>query len=142
LIEIEELRPGVLDYLRQARKRHIATAIVSSSSRRWVDGHLARLERVDHFDVIVTGDHDSERGKPRPTLYLEALERLGIGPQDAVAFEDSPNGVRAACAAGVFCVGVPNGVTASLSLEQADLVVSSLAALPFEQLLAMFDSGG
>jgi HAD superfamily hydrolase (TIGR01509 family) len=136
LIEIEQLRPGVIDYLEQARARGVATAVVSSSSRGWIDTHLARLERAGQFDAIVTADHDRERSKPLPTLYLETLELLGVAADEAVAFEDSPNGVRAAVAAGVFCVAVPNGVTASLSLADADLVVASLAELPFETLLA------
>jgi HAD superfamily hydrolase (TIGR01509 family) len=130
LIELEELRPGVLELLTQARARGIAIAVVSSSSRGWVVEHLARLACSELFDLIVTGDHDRERGKPRPTLYLEALASLGVAPGEAIAFEDSPNGVRAAVAAGVFCVAVPNGVTAALSLAEADLVVDSLAELP------------
>jgi HAD superfamily hydrolase (TIGR01509 family) len=135
LLEREQLLPGVSDYLEQARARGIATAIVSSSSRGWIDAQLARLGRSEDFDVIVTGDHDRERGKPRPTLYLEALDRLGAGAGEAVAFEDSPNGISAAKAAGIFCVAVPNGITAALDLAAADLVVSSLAELPFERLL-------
>ncbi len=137
LIEREVLRPGVLETLRRACGAGIATAVVSSSSRAWVDSHLARLEQAHLFDLIVTGDHDRERGKPRPTLYLEALERLGVAAGEAIAFEDSPNGVAAAVAAGIFCVAVPNGVTAALSLEAADLVVPSLAELPFERLLEL-----
>ena len=142
LIEIEELRPGVIDYLEHARTRGIATAIVSSSSRGWIDAHLSRLERAEQFDLIVTGDHDPERGKPRPTLYLEALAALGIGPGEAVAFEDSPNGIRAATSAGIFCIAVPNGITASLALDEADLVLGSLAELPFERLLDRFGAPG
>lgn len=138
LIEREQLRPGVSAYLTQARMRGLSTAVVSSSSRAWVEGHLGRLGRREEFDLIVTGDHDRERGKPRPTLYLEALRGLGIAPGEAIAFEDSPNGLRAAAAAGIFCVGVPNPVTASLSLERADLVVDSLAQLEFDELLATF----
>lgn len=135
LIELEELRPGVLDYLHEARERGLATAIVSSSSRSWIDGHLARLERAEHFDAIVTADHDRTRAKPQPALYLEALDLLGLGPDEAIAFEDSPNGARAARAAGIFCVAVPNSVTASLALGDADLVVASLADLPLADLL-------
>lgn len=135
LCDIEELRPGVLDYLELARRRGLATAIVSSSSRTWVDRHLARLERAEHFDDIVTADGDLARAKPLPVLYLEALERLGVAAGEAVAFEDSPNGVRTAKAAGIFCVAVPNSVTASLGLDEADLVVPSLAQLPFDDLV-------
>jgi putative hydrolase of the HAD superfamily len=136
LIELEELRPGILDYLGEAKKRGLATAIVSSSSRRWIDTHLVRLGRTEDFDVIVTADHDPDRGKPAPTLYLEALDLLGLAPSEAVAFEDSPNGVRAAKAAGIFCVAIPNSVTDSLNFDEADLVVASLAELPFSSLFA------
>jgi HAD superfamily hydrolase (TIGR01509 family) len=135
LLEIEEARPGVLDYLDEAERLGLKTAIVSSASRRWIDGHLVRLERAEHFDEIVTADRDPKRSKPRPTLYLEALERLGVDADDAIAFEDSPNGVTAAKAAGIYTVAVPNGVTASLGLDHADLVLSSLADLPLEELL-------
>lgn len=137
--EIEDLRPGVLDYLHVAEERGLKTAIVSSSSRSWVDRHLARLKRAEHFDEIVTADRDPERAKPRPTLYLEALERLSVAAEEAIAFEDSPNGVKAAKAAGIFTVAVPNGVTASLGLDEADLVLRSLADLPLQDLLERAD---
>jgi HAD superfamily hydrolase (TIGR01509 family) len=137
LCDVEELRPGVLDYLEEAERRGLTTAIVSSASRDWIDRHLARLERAGHFDEIVTADGDTARAKPLPVLYLEALDRLGLERDEAVAFEDSPNGVRAAKAAGLVCVAVPNGVTATLGLDEADLVVPSLAELPFERLLAL-----
>ncbi len=139
LLEIEGLRPGILEYLEDANRLKLKTAIVSSSSRQWVDRHLARLERAGHFDEIVTADHDPERGKPRPTLYLEALDRLGVTAGEAIAFEDSPNGVTAAMAAGIFTVAVPNGVTASLGLDEADLVLPSLADLPLRDLLERAD---
>jgi HAD superfamily hydrolase (TIGR01509 family) len=137
LSELEQARPGVLEYLAEARRRGLATGIVSSSPRWWVDRHLARLERAGDFDEIVTADGDPARAKPLPVLYLEAVGLLGVEPGEAVAFEDSPNGVRAARAAGIFCVAVPNGVTASLGLDEADLVIPSLAELPFERLLAV-----
>ena len=111
-------------------------AIVSSASRDWIDRHLRRLERIHGWDAIVTADDDPLRAKPRPTLYLEALDVLEVAAEEAVAFEDSPNGVRAARAAGIFCVGVPNPVTAGLGLDAADLVVESLADLPLTELLA------
>ena len=141
LVEVEQLRPGVLGYLEEARRRGLATAIVSSGSRPWIDRHLARLERAEHFDEIVTADGDAARAKPLPVLYLDALDRLGLAPGEAIAFEDSPNGLRAAKAAGLFCVAVPNSVTASLGLDEADVVVPSLAELPFARLLDLAARG-
>jgi HAD superfamily hydrolase (TIGR01509 family) len=135
LSEVEELRPGVLDYLEEAERRGLRTAIVSSSTRDWIDRHLRRLERAEHFDAIVAADHDVVRAKPAPTLYLEALDVLGLALDEAIAFEDSPNGIKAAKAAGIFCVAVPNGVTAALGLDEADLVLGSLAELPLAELI-------
>jgi beta-phosphoglucomutase-like phosphatase (HAD superfamily) len=63
------------------------------------------------------------------------LDALEISPGEAVAFEDSPNGVASAKAAGLFCVAVPNPVTRQLCLDQADMCIESLAALPLEKLL-------
>ena len=140
LIEAEELRPGIEEYLGAARQHGLKRAIVSSSSRRWVDMHLQRLEAAVGWDAICTADGDPARAKPGPVLYVEALEALGVAAAEAVAFEDSPNGVLAAKAAGVFCVAVPNEVTRGLGLEEAgaDLVLDSLADLPPDELLRRF----
>jgi HAD superfamily hydrolase (TIGR01509 family) len=140
LIEAEELRPGIADYLGAAQRHGLKRAIVSSSTRRWVDMHLERLEEAVGWDAICTADRDPNRAKPAPVLYLEALEALDVGADESVAFEDSPNGVLAAKAAGVFCVAVPNDVTRELGLEEAgaDLVLDSLADLPPAELLARF----
>jgi putative hydrolase of the HAD superfamily len=138
LLEAEELRPGIAEYLAAAERHGLKRAIVSSSSRGWIDKHLARLEQEIGWDAILTAEHDEERAKPRPTLYLEALELLDVAPEQAIVFEDSPNGIRAAKAAGIFVVGIPNSVTQDLGLEEADLVVESLADLPPDELLARF----
>jgi HAD superfamily hydrolase (TIGR01509 family) len=130
LLEAEELRPGIADYLDYAEEHELKRAIVSSASRRWIDMHLERLERAYGWHAIVTADHDVARAKPHPTLYLEALEAVGVPAGDAVAFEDSPNGAAAAKAAGIFVVGIPNNVTADLGLDRhVDLLLDSLADL-------------
>jgi HAD superfamily hydrolase (TIGR01509 family) len=143
LLEAEELRPGISEYLVYAEEHGLKRAIVSSASRRWIDEHLERLERAVGWDAILTADHDAARAKPRPTLYLEALDELDVPPEEAVAFEDSPNGAAAAKAAGIFVVGIPNTVTADLGLDEAaDLVVDSLADLPPERLVERFTTVG
>jgi HAD superfamily hydrolase (TIGR01509 family) len=140
LAEAEELRPGVAEYLADAERLGLRRAIVSSGSRRWIDSHLRRLERLYGWDAIVSADGDEARAKPRPTLYLEALDRLGLDAREAIALEDSPNGARAAAAAGVFCVAVPNPVTADLGFDAADLVLDSLASLPLAELVARVEA--
>jgi HAD superfamily hydrolase (TIGR01509 family) len=138
LIEAEELRPGIAAYLDAADRLGLKRAIVSSSSRRWIDMHLGRLERAVGWHAIVTAERDHARAKPRPTMYLEALDLLDVSADEAVVFEDSPNGVRAARAAGIFTIAIPNAVTRDYGLDEADLVLDSLAQLPPEDLLARF----
>src|SRR6202035_584891 len=95
-------------------------AVASSSPRSWVVQHLMRLGLLDKFDAMKFGDEVVHR-KPDPELYLAALDLLGARPEQAIALEDSPNGVRAAQNAGIYCVAIPNPITAQLPLGHADL---------------------
>jgi HAD superfamily hydrolase (TIGR01509 family) len=132
-----DLRPGVRTYVDEARARGISLGIVSSNDRAWVDRQIERLAVAQVWDVIVTADGDEARAKPSPDLYRDALRVLDVAPPAAVAVEDSPNGIAAAKAAGLFCVAAPNDVTAGLDLSEADIVVPTLAHLPFERLLEL-----
>jgi HAD superfamily hydrolase (TIGR01509 family) len=138
LIDLEDLRPGVEEYFAEAERLGLKTAVVSSSDDDWIERHLGRLGQLEGLDTIVAANGDTQRAKPRPDLYLEALDRLGLTPPEGIAFEDSPNGVTAAKAAGLVCVAVPNPITATLALDDADLVVESLAQVPLTELLARF----
>ena len=111
---------------------------MSSSDDWWIERHLGRLGRLEGLDAIVAANGDTTRAKPRPDLYLDALHRLGLEPHEAIAFEDSPNGVTAAKAAGIACVAVPNPITATLALDEADLVLESLEDIPLPELLERF----
>ena len=138
LIDLEELRPGVEQYFAEAERLGLSTAVVSSSDDEWIARHLGRLGHLEGLDTIVAANGDTERAKPRPDLYLEALARLELKAHEAIAFEDSPNGVTAAKAAGLVCVAVPNPMTATLALDDADLVLESLADVPLAELLERY----
>jgi HAD superfamily hydrolase (TIGR01509 family) len=128
--------PGVLDYLQEARRLGLKLAIASSSRHAWVEGHGGRLGILDYFDKIICRDDVAEgRTKPNPDLFLLALERLGVQANEAIVFEDSPNGVKAAQAAGIFVVAVPNAITSLLTIDNADLTLASLADLSLSELL-------
>jgi HAD superfamily hydrolase (TIGR01509 family) len=125
----QPLRPGVAQILDAARDLRLA--VVSSSSRQWVHGHLRRLGIRDRFSWVITGD-DGVRPKPAPDLYLAALAAGGLPPDEVVAFEDSATGVRAAMAAGIRCVAVPSSVGDPASVGHADTVLRSLADFSFD----------
>jgi HAD superfamily hydrolase (TIGR01509 family) len=138
LIAVQPVRPGVAEYLRDARRLGLKIGMASSSSCAWITGHLARLGLLEYFDCL-QGKDDVQRTKPDPELYLNALQKLGVSNTQAIVFEDSQNGILAARRAGIRCVAVPNSVTHQLPLDGADLRLESLADLPLEQLLIMLD---
>lgn len=136
LIRREPVRPGVNQYLRRARQLGLRLAIASSSERYWVESHLTRLGLIRQFDAIITGgDVPPGRVKPLPDIYLKVLNVLGVRNDEAIALEDSPHGVTAARAAGIFVVAVLNPTTAQLNLQEANIVLKSLADLPLNDLL-------
>jgi len=134
LVLAQPLLPGVKAIVDQARAAGMKVGVASSSSRDWVTGHLERLGLLDGFDCMRCRD-DVEHVKPEPDLYLAVLECLGLQAADAVAIEDSPNGIAAAKRAGLLCVAVPNPITASLDLGAADLRLGSLAEVTVPDLL-------
>jgi HAD superfamily hydrolase (TIGR01509 family) len=136
LIDEQALLPGVAELISQAKALSLRIGIASNSERAWVRGHLSRLGLLESIDQI-RGRDDVLHPKPSPDPYLAVLEALGVAPGQAIAFEDSPAGVAAAKAAGVFCVAVPNTVTRGLAFPGVDLVVSSLAEVSLQELIVI-----
>ena len=130
----QPLLPGVEALLRDAGARGLGRAVASSSSCGWVNGWLERRGVHGLLDVVVARD-DVRKVKPDPELFLLAAERLGKAPEACVVFEDSPNGMRAALAAGMRCVAVPNALTRPLERPGVDLVLDSLADRPLADIL-------
>src|SRR6184192_1787101 len=129
--------PGVIQHLDAAREMGLRLGVASSSTGDWVRGHLVRLGILDRFDCLRCRD-DVAHAKPEPDLYVAVLDCLGVAASEAVAIEDSPNGVAAAKRAGMRCVAIPNSITARLDLSEADITLTSLAELTLGQLLERF----
>jgi HAD superfamily hydrolase (TIGR01509 family) len=122
------LRPGIRRLLTEARMSGVATAIATTTSRSNVEVLLGRVlgsppERW--FDAVVCGEDVSHK-KPSPEVYLTALSQLGYAPHEAIALEDSEQGVLAAKAAEVYTVAVMSPWTIYDSFAAADIVLSSL----------------
>ncbi|WP_058302954.1 HAD family hydrolase [Gorillibacterium timonense] len=134
LMQEEKIRPGVREYLEQAKEAGLKIGLASSSDREWVERHLKQLGLYDFFDCIRTAN-DVEKVKPDPALYRKTLEGLGVSVDEAVAIEDSPNGMRAAVAAGIACVVTPNRITALLEFEESRWRVEDLGQLAFTDVV-------
>jgi HAD superfamily hydrolase (TIGR01509 family) len=136
MIAALEVLPGVREAIAEAKRLGLRLGVASSSSRAWVTGHLARLGLTD-FECVCARD-DVVNAKPHPDLYLAACACLDVAPAEAVALEDSANGIAAAKAAGLRCIAIPNPMTAGLDLSAADLRLESLSELSLEDLLGRF----
>ena len=141
LILANRVLPGVVQRLDEARRLGLKLGVASSSTQEWVRGHLVRLGIINRFDCLRCRD-DVANAKPEPDLYLAVLDCLGVRAEEAIAIEDSPNGVVAAKRAGMKCVAIPNSITARLDLSHADLILQSLAELTVGQLLERLGSVG
>ncbi len=140
LLDSETTRPGVEAWLDQADALGFPVAIASSSGRDWVETHLGRLGLLHRFAFIACfGDHDASgrdlAAKPAPDTYLAACAAIGVEPKRALAIEDSPHGVTAAKAAGLWCVAVPHEITERLDLSRADVRLGSLCEASLHEVV-------
>ena len=124
--------PGAREAVERLAERW-PLGLASSSNRELIELALDLLGIADRFQAIVSSE-EVARGKPAPDVYLEAAGRLRVEPDRAAAIEDSHNGIRAAKAAGMRVIVIPNRhfPPGDDALAEADLVLDSLAGLTAE----------
>ena len=132
-----QAKPGANAILAKARRLGLRLALATATPAERVRGMLPSLGIGDAFDAMACGD-EVARGKPDPDLYLLALSRLSVAASQAIAVEDSPTGIAAANAAGLFSVLIPDqDEPDEAQRQQCGLVLPSLDALA-----ALLGTGG
>jgi HAD superfamily hydrolase (TIGR01509 family) len=134
LIHNEKARPGVEEYLISARKLGLKIGLASSAPRDWVVPNLEELNLINYFDCIRTHE-DVKNVKPDPELYLNVLDYFGAAPHKAIAFEDSPNGAKAAKEANMHTIIIPNELTRSLPFDDHCLRMGSMLEMDLSQVI-------
>lgn len=134
LIDLQPMLPGVLDFISAADRQNLPMAVASSSNREWVEGYLSKLGIRKFFKVVCTSN-DVTHVKPDPELFLLAAKKLGFAPEETIVFEDSPSGIKAARAAGIPCIAIPNDITKSMDLSLATKVVNSFNDVDLKSLI-------
>ena len=126
-LKASDLEPieGIPALMQKLSKANIPMAVASSSPRVYITAVLEKFGIVDYFDSVISGE-EVNQGKPAPDIYLETAKVLGVEPKDCVVLEDSHNGVRAAKAAGMTCIGYLAPDAGGQDLSNADLIVSSI----------------
>lgn len=128
-------RPGVTRLLDELAADRLRVGVVTTGSREWVEPLLGSLFGLERFVLLLTGDEIEDR-KPSPAIYHAALDAFGVAAGEAVAVEDSRNGLEAALAAGVPCVMVVNDYTRGEDTTGAELVVDGFGDGQPAQVLA------
>src|SRR4051812_3583621 len=136
LVAEEALRPGVEQLIADARRHGLRLGIVTSATGEWGRRHRTRLHLDEAWDLIVAAAGDPARAKPAPVAYLEAREALDVEAGAAIGTGGSPSGGRAAMAAGIPTVAVPNPITRRLDLSDADVVLDTLDGVRVAALAA------
>lgn len=134
IMATQPLREGVIEYLEEAKQLGLRIGMASSSNRAWVEGYLERYRIMHYYDCIHT-ENDVERVKPDPALYRLAIQSLGVDAAEAIAFEDSVNGLLAAKTCGLYGVVVPNAVTRELPFAAQDYTMNSMLDVPLIELI-------
>jgi HAD superfamily hydrolase (TIGR01509 family) len=131
------LLPGAVEVVTRLGRRW-PLGLASSSPRRLIDTVLERAGLAHRFQVSVSTE-EVEAGKPSPVVYHTVVQRLGVHPGQAVAIEDSSNGLRSAATAGLGVLAVPHAAfpPSENALALADVIVDSLEEITVELVASM-----
>lgn len=116
------VKKGVKELLEYLRRGGYKIGLASSTSRHSVEDHLERAGIREYFQSLTTGDM-VEHSKPRPDIYLIACKSLEVNPAQTMAIEDSPNGIRAAHAAGMIPVMVPDLIAPDQEMREKSFLI-------------------
>ena len=120
------VKPGVKELLTYLKSAGVKIAIASSTKKEGVSRELKQAGFLDYFDELVCGDM-VEKSKPDPDIFLKAAECLGVEPEKCIVIEDSFNGIRAAHAAKMFAIMVPDILPPDEEMkEKASIILKSL----------------
>lgn len=102
-----ELKPGAVEILEALKKRDILAAVATATDLERTEKYLRLVGLREYFDRLISATQVKE-GKPSPDIYVYACEQLGLAPEECIAVEDSPNGVKSAYGAGCRVIMVPD----------------------------------
>lgn len=139
LIAKKSLYPikGIKELLEELKSYNLKIAVASSSSHRFIDTILVKINLKDYFSIIVSGE-DSENSKPAPDIFLATANKLNVSPSDCIVIEDSMNGVLAALAAQMKCIGYINPTSGNQDLSKATIIIDDFAKLSVNHIITLY----
>jgi len=128
-----ELMPGVKDLIVDLHSNGMILLLASSSSKIKIERVFTRFGLYPYFSHIISGQ-DFEFSKPHPAIFLEAVEKSGYTADECIVIEDSTNGIKAATAAGVYCIGYKGEEDSLQDTSLANEVITDFKQLSFERI--------
>ncbi|MCO6149293.1 HAD family phosphatase [Flavobacterium sp. NRK1] len=126
-----EMLPGVKDLIIDLYKNGMKLLLASSASNRKIEKVFARFNLHQYFDCTISGE-DFEESKPNPAIFNEAVAKSGFTKEECIIIEDSTNGIKAAKAAGVYCIGYNSGHTMGQDTSLADKIITDFSQVNFD----------
>jgi len=127
-----QVYPGTKRIVNQLRTMTVKIGIVTGSILSNVSV-ITGEKFLDNFGTIVTGD-SVINNKPHPEPFLTGAKKLGVNPQECVVIENAPLGIKAAKAAGMYCIAVKTTIKDDKYLNQADLIVDDMSKIPINKI--------
>jgi HAD superfamily hydrolase (TIGR01509 family) len=131
-----ELMPGVKTLIQDLHNNGMKLLLASSAAKRKIEKVFTRFGLHQFFDEIISGE-DFEFSKPHPAIFEEAVARSGFTTEECVIIEDSTNGIKAAKAAGVYCIGYKSGHGLPQDTSEADVVITDFSVLNYSKIKNM-----
>lgn len=125
-----ELLPGVKDLIIDLHTNGMKLLLASSASKRKIEAVFTRFGLHDYFDAKISGE-DFEYSKPNPAIFNEAVAQSGFAKEECIVIEDSTNGIKAAKAAGIYCIGYKGEHSMGQDTSQADMVIADFKELNY-----------
>ena len=125
---------GVLERIKDYHANNITLVVASSASMPNINRIFDRFELNQYFKAKFSGA-DLENSKPHPEIFIKAAESTGFNKSECIVIEDSTNGIKAANAAGIFCIGFKSPHSTRQDYSLADLVVSSFDVINYSKIV-------
>ena len=129
---------GVSTLIDELKNRKFIISLASSAQRRVVDFVLDKINMKNYFSFVLSGE-DVKNGKPEPEIFLKVAERFKVKTSDCIVIEDSMNGVAAAKAAGMKCIGYKNPNSGSQDISKADLIIDDFSSQSVSRIIELLN---
>lgn len=127
-IDEVKLVDNFMDFMLSLYNEGYLLAIASSNNRRIVDAVVNKFQLSKYMKFVISGE-EVKKGKPDPEIFLAAAKKMNLNPNDCIVIEDATNGVKAAKAAGMKCIGLKNIDSGNQDLSEADLIIKNFNEL-------------